>query len=240
MALNCDVPLPILLRCMNTSKDFICDAEDRKKSLQIFGRLNTELSFFSPLKCTIVVVVERDKLILALQSQHFVEVEVEPTYYDVRMWFASSSVLVAEYDRVQQSLKDGDLGATLAILVGHSLPSLWQEKQIDVAGTAALAGVLWKLWLAKESVAAPNRAREDSAEDLSQGWVMVHSVSPKLQERVRMFQQQIDETRKECCSKEDTSSTWLDDLIKSLYDAAESFQTGADATLECAAVAPPE
>ncbi|CAK0843333.1 unnamed protein product [Prorocentrum cordatum] len=104
---------------------------------------------------------------------------------------------------------------------------------VQVSGAGALARLLWAAWLAHEQGQREKPRHTWADDDLSQGWVIVHSVSPGIRERVAVFQQELDRAAAGGApagaeqgpgSFARRHTAWLEELIGDLREAAEQFK----------------
>lgn len=188
------------------------------------------------------------------------EGELERRGCDVRIGFRDESILAVLVVRARDAFEQNDLPRVLsAMLCEVALPT-WGRAEVEVSGVSYLARLLWSAWLSRESDSASvsgeqqQKAREKSKqswldEDLSQGWVIVHSVSPGIRERVAVFQNELEQLQAPCSTAVATSpsaseaelnrSHWMDELVRDLREAAEQFHESIAVPGSCVAPSPP-
>jgi len=165
---------------------------------------------------------------------------------DVVVSFHSTQALAGIISRVRPALQHNDL---LSILYEFALPKWGAPKAMEVSGAATFARLIWSAWLASEQ----NKDEDDKArqfwanDDLSQGWVMVHSVSPGIRDRVAMFQQELKSVQGTghtgavvdgCSESTKTQTSWMDELVHGLCQSAALFQNDESASAEADSVTP--
>eukprot|EP00747_Dinoflagellata_sp_TGD_P064213 gnl/TRDRNA2_/TRDRNA2_153800_c0_seq1.p1 gnl/TRDRNA2_/TRDRNA2_153800_c0~~gnl/TRDRNA2_/TRDRNA2_153800_c0_seq1.p1 ORF type:complete len:385 (+),score=74.06 gnl/TRDRNA2_/TRDRNA2_153800_c0_seq1:3-1157(+) len=170
---------------------------------------------------------------------------------DARITFRDWATAAEVVERVRGASARNDLSGVISSLLWEAAMPSWDigSRAMDVSGVASLARLLWAAWLAREQreaalreaeAAARAKARAEDFEDLSQGWVVVHSVSPGIRDRVAHFQREMEalqapaEGTPHANGKPSSdaagspgawsaSPRWLDELIVDLCRAAEQF-----------------
>lgn len=188
---------------------------------------------------------ELQKRVVELES------ELERRTCDVRIAFRDEHVLADIVTRARDAFEQNDLPRILSsMLCEVSLPTWSSVRDVEVSGVSSLARLLWSAWLSRESDSASTReqqTREKSKQDwvdddLSQGWVIVHSVSPGIKERVSVFQTELDQLPlsrdQESRIAEDDEANWMELLVKDLRQAAEQFHETVAAGGTCVAPDP--
>lgn len=201
----------------------------------VLEEVNKELLSLSLQWLPSIGVLIGDSIKLRLLSGRFAHVDSEDfdaTSFDSRVSFRDDEAFAEVVSIVRDAFSRGDIPAVLGMLFEAAWPSWGAPRRMEVSGTTALARFLWTIWLATQAreEALRNHHAAFADEDLSQGWVMIHSVHPGLRERVEQFQKDIDNIERPVSSKEETEADklakthWLDEIIKDLYDAAEKFR----------------
>lgn len=156
---------------------------------------------------------------------------------DVCIAFANHDAMAEVVLRVREALSSSDLAHAISSLLCQLAVPSWAGgfRGVQVSGTAALARLLWHMCFCQEKEAKAEPDGHDWAnDDLGRGWVFVHSISPNIQERVAMFQRDLDDAAKTRSSGSATTmvgtdasashAEWIDELITDLCRAAEQFK----------------
>eukprot|EP00933_Yihiella_yeosuensis_P025245 TRINITY_DN19593_c0_g1_i3.p1 TRINITY_DN19593_c0_g1~~TRINITY_DN19593_c0_g1_i3.p1 ORF type:complete len:263 (-),score=55.98 TRINITY_DN19593_c0_g1_i3:425-1213(-) len=152
--------------------------------------------------------------------------------HDVLIAFPDTSALEILITEVRQAVANDELSRLLPRLLCEMALPAWAggARSIEVTGAGKLAKALWAVWLAKESAEAIEQAREKkrqewASDDLSSGWVVLPRVSPGIQERVAVFQQELDKLPKVTpqTGQPEPSASWMNEVLQELRSAAEQF-----------------
>lgn len=189
------------------------------------------------------------------------EGELERRACDVHIAFKNETVLADLVVRGRDAFEQNDLPRILSsMLCEITLPS-WGGglPDVEVSGVSSLAKLLWSAWLSREksSVSSGEQQARDKSkkswldEDLSEGWVMLHSVSPGIKERVAVFQNDLErlplpraqpstaaeargnETPPPAVAESERAPHWMDALVRDLRQAAEQFHDNVAASSSC-------
>lgn len=182
------------------------------------------------------------------------EAELECRTCDVRVAFKDEKTLVELVTRVRDALRQNDLPRVLSSLLCEIALPTWGGglRDVEVSGISSLARLLWSAWLAREDDPHGEQEREKAKqswldEDLSQGWVMVHSVSPGIKERVALFQSDLERLSAQRPGAREASASptlpdselerthWMQELVLDLRHAAEQFHGSLAAGGSCIA-----
>lgn len=177
---------------------------------------------------------------------------------DACVRFRDETALAEVVMQIRDALSTDDLPRVVSSLLCQLAMPGWGERTVEVSGTTALARLVWAACFANEEspevAAAAKQARDAQRQawahdDLGQGWVVVHSISPGIRERVAMFQRELEAGRPgrsaeraasvaaSAADTEQAEASWIDELIQNLCQAAEEFK---DSALRKAAAADPE
>lgn len=162
------------------------------------------------------------------------------TWNGARISFRDEAALAEIITRLRSALESNDIAGVLtSFLYEMALPT-WslKGKSVHVSGTAALARLIWAACFGREKSRQVGSNYDWANDDLSQGWVMVHSVSPGIKDRVAMFESNLrkvpkyasdDASDQNNCSTSQLASNhnWLDELIQDLCKTAEEFKSTA-------------
>lgn len=174
--------------------------------------------------------------VASLRCGHLVRPPLDSTEPDVLIAFNTREAMSEVLGQVKEALAHGDLPRVLTALLAQQAVPAWAQggcRSMEVTGARALARLLWSAWLAREGVEDERAASKESwaKEDLSQGWVIVHSVSPGIKERVALFQKELEQVPQNK-PREDKDlpvtgaepAPWFSELLADLLGAAEHFQ----------------
>lgn len=175
-------------------------------------------------------------LVASLRCGHLVRPPLDSTEPDVLIAFNTREAMSEVLGQVKEALAHGEFSRVLTALLAQQAVPAWAQggcRSMEVTGAGALARLLWSAWLAREGVEDERAASKESwaKEDLSQGWVIVHSVSPGIRERVALFQKELEQVP-QTKPREDEDlpgfgaepAPWFSELLADLLGAVEHFQ----------------